>query len=357
MKAYDVLETHLRLLRGLSDTPLTEYAKWISRYDPFTKAFENSRVNLGGLTFGQFLHAGVAQAPTIWVTSDVIDEVDSLAQSYRVEEGVPSTVLPGIATGVAVLDKPIRYTEATGYRAIVHVVTWAMVLMGDHALEEPVPAVQVMLWNDARREIDDSSRAQIDWWRGDGEYNAEYIRKVEQLFPMRQFAFAPGHTKMGEYLFPVPEDARRKHRDNGYDPPERIVNNGRLMVALMELIGRMPEPDEDGVLPPDAGLTVGKSLTRRAQKAGIRPRVVVAPLHQARGPRREPDPNREKGTRAPVGHHVTVRAHTRMQAYGPGRSLRKEIEIESYGYGPEDPPEYTPPPKVYRVGKGDTSGR
>jgi len=50
--------------------------------------------------------------------------------------------------------------------------------------------------------------------------------------------------------------------------------------------------------------------------------------------------NEVKATARPSGggwtldHPVNVRGHTRQQAYGPGRSLRKPVQIAPYSKGP-----------------------
>jgi hypothetical protein len=168
------------------------------------------------------------------------------------------------------------------------------------------------------------------------------------LFPVKGFVFAPGYTVIDKMRVPIPEDVRERHRAEGYNPPRSFLNSGRMLLAVLDLVARQPEPG-DAEQPPPETVTVDRPTTQRARTAGLEPHVRVAPYHRHRRPRREPDPNRVKRTRKPVDHTVHVPGHTRSQAYGPGRSLRKEIWIEGYSYGPEDPPDYVPPPTVYTV--------
>ncbi len=350
MKAHEVLETHLRVLKALESPHFKHYLGEVTREDRITKAMDED-----GSHLGDFMLYAAAQAPTIWAKPDLIDEVLATAKGFADESPVDEESLPDDPHGVVVLDKPLIYMDAMGREEVVHVITWASLLMPNDVQETGfVRGWQVMLWNDADRQPDGATREQMNTWLREGK--REYLDGSQHLFPVKGFVFAPHYTVIDKMRVPIPEDVRSRHRAEGYNPPRMIINNGRMALAVLDLVARQPEPG-DAEQPAPETVTVDKATTHKAKTAGLEPVVRLAPYHRHRRPRREPDPNREKRTRKPVEHKVHVPGHTRTQAYGPGRSLRKEIYIEGYSYGPEDPPDYVRPPTIYVVDKEDVSGQ
>jgi hypothetical protein len=351
VKAHHVLETHLRLLEALEDVPLSDYLNFLTRKDTMVKGFN------GEVTLATFIGVGVAQSETVWLTSDVVDEIIPTAYSYTDGSIVDESMIPEVSFGVGVLDKPLVYKDVFGRDEIVHFVTWSMIFVEDTEgiFVGQRRAMQIMLWNDGHRGLDGGALEQVGKWREKREtYN--FVERAKGCFPIKQFTFLPEFVSIGPMEGDLTDEYFDHYTELGYKPKRDFINNGRVALAILDLIARVPLPPEGEETAADVKMT-GKSITRRAVKRGIAPSVRVAPLHRERRPRREPDPNREKRTRRPVEHQVHVREHTRMQAYGPGRSLRKEIVIEAYDYGPEDEPGHVRPPTVYTVGKGDTSGR
>lgn len=350
MKAYEVLNTHLRALQALDSPYFKHYLGEVTRDDRITKAMDED-----GSHLGDFMRYAAAQAPTIWVKPDLIDEVLATAKSYGDGAPVADEMLPEEPHGVAVLDKPLIYMDAMGREEVIHLITWASLLMPNDVHETGfVRGWQVMLWNDAERQPDGATREQMNTWLREGK--REYLDGGQHLFPVKGFVFAPQYTVIDKMRVPIPDDVRARHAAEGYSPPRMIINNGRMALAVLDLIARQPEPG-DAEQPEPQTVTVDRpTTTQRARTAGLEPVVRVAPYHRHRRPRREPDPNRVKRTRKPVDHTVHVPGHTRSQAYGPGRSLRKEIWIEGYSYGPEDPPGYVRPPTVYVVDKAGSGG-
>jgi hypothetical protein len=350
VRAHEVLETHLRLIGALGNPHFKCYLGEVARDDRITQSLAED-----GSHLSEFMLNTVVQAPTIWAKPDLVSEILSTAKEYRDNTPVQLEMLPEEPHGVVVLDKPLIYMDAMGRDEVIHVVTWGSLLIPNNDVDDTgiVRGWQAMLWNDAHRQPDGASREQRATWLRDGKL--EYIEGGQGLFPVKGFFFAPTYTVIDKMRVPIPEDVRERHRADGYNPPRSFLNSGRLLLAVLDLVARQPEPG-DAEQPAPETVTVDRPTTQRARTAGLEPHVRVAPYHRHRRPRREPDPNRVKRTRKPVEHKVHVPEHRRMQAYGPGRSLRKEIVIAAYDYGPEGPEGYVPPPTVYTVDGSAAAG-
>lgn len=352
MKAHHVLNTHMRVLDALSDTPLQDYLTHLTRKDTMVKGFHE------GVTLPMFIGTGLAQSETVWMTSDAVDQIIPTAYSYPLDSVVDETMIPEIPFGIAVLDKPLKYKDVFGRDEIVHFVTWSAVFVEDvdRIVTGPLQAMQIMLWNDGYRQLDGGALEQVQRWRANSATD-RYVERVLGCFPIKQFVFLPDYVTIGPMDGDLDQEMFDYYVSLGYKPKRDFINNGRVALAILDLIARVPVPPEEEETPETVQVVGGKSTVRKAARKGLEPRVRVAPLHPVRRPRREPDPNRVKRTRKPPQHHVYVGEHKRMQAYGPGRSLRKEITIEAYDYGPDDPEGNVPPPTVYTVDGRAASGQ
>lgn len=337
MKPHEVLGTHVRLAQALSRPTLPAYLKFLTQQELISKA----------LDVGEFTTTSVQQSETLWPTADLVGKLIETAEAYPTDVAVTDEQLPDIPFGVAVLDEPLATIDALGREELVHVVSWGLIMIGDSAAPgdaPPIPSFHTVMWNDARRKPDGGAREQIARWRREAPPGApEPTSEIGWLFPIRSFTFAPGRTIVGPMWAEIPDEYRERDERDGFHPPDLAISTGRCALALFELMNRVPARAEG-----ETGPSVGRSVVKQAVKAKVTPSIRVMAYHST--PRRSPDPGRPTKTRAPVDHHVHVRGHTRMQAYGPGRSLRREIEIEPYSYGPPDPEGYEQPHRIYRVG-------
>ena len=337
MKSHEVLNARIRLTEALAGDALPGYLNFLGKQEELGKVIDIS----------EFATMALERSETLWPTAELTDKIIETAEAYPEDVPVEARQLPNIPYGLAVLDKPLITTDSLGREEIMHMVTWGIILTVDSQSVEkernPVVCYHVVMWNDARRQPDGGARDQAATWRKQGK---DLTHDIRQLFPIRSFVFAFEHTTVGPMWANIPADIRARDEAEGFRPPEKAISTGRCLLALFDLMNRVPEPKEGD---DTSAVTVGKSALRHAARAKVPPAIRVVPFHSALA-RREPDPDRAKRTRAPVDHRVVVREHTRMQAYGPGRTLRREITIRSYEYGPEDPPGTEPPPRIYRVG-------
>jgi hypothetical protein len=90
---------------------------------------------------------------------------------------------------------------------------------------------------------------------------------------------------------------------------------------------------------------VDKKLARSYQRTHNRKLPDVRLVDLRRQPRRPSEPTEEREGRK-YRYRVYRRGHWKRQFYGPGRSLRKTIYINSYIAGPEGAPLYERPTTV-----------
>lgn len=274
-------------------------------------------------------------ADTFRLWAPTVEQIYNVAESHP-DDMTTSSYQPPEATGVAVLDIPLYTPDKRGNEQLAHVLAWVPIagIVG----EEAQFGYMVLLFNDISREPDHYSKQIL----ADGELNPalkENLRHVGRLFPIQFIYYLPG-TPAGPLW--VDYDAE----DSPTGKPLSALAMGRLILAVWDLMSRVPPAKESGLKPGEVPLR--RATTRRAGRTLANPRVREVPLHSPRYLPREPGENTGR-TRAAPDHRVKVRKHERMQPYGPGRALRKKITILPYEYGPEDPADVEPSKRVYRA--------
>lgn len=336
MKPHEVLGTHVRLAQAFDRHALRAYLKVLTEQERISQAID----------VAEYTATGIRQSETLWLTAGLVDKVIETAEAYQTGPAVADHQVPDIPYGVAVLDKPLAIVDALGRDELIHVVSWSLIMIKDLTASPdapPVTSFHTVLWNDARRKADGGARDQMEKWRREAPGgSSDAAAEINWMFPIRSFTYALDRTIVGPMWSKIPDEYRKRDEMDGFHPPDLAINSGRCVLALFDLMNRVP-PRSEG----DTGPSIGRSVVKHAAKAKITPSIRVMAYHST--PRRSPDPGHPARTRAPVDHHVHVRRHTRMQAYGPGRSLRREIEIEPYSYGPPDPEGYQQPHRIYRV--------
>jgi hypothetical protein len=108
------------------------------------------------------------------------------------------------------------------------------------------------------------------------------------------------------------------------------VQDRRIMSALFALL-KSPGISHIGEYTPS------RQVVRQAQRKG---RPVPSPVKMVylRRPSRKGEPSTHEGEENHYGHRFIVRAHLRLQAYGPGRKQRKLITVGPFIKGPEGTP-------------------
>jgi hypothetical protein len=157
VKAHEVLETHLRLLKALGNRFFKHYLGEVTGDDRITQSLAED-----GSHLGEFMLNAAAQASTIWAKPDLVSEVLATAKEYEDNTPVQLEMLPEEPHGVVVLDKPLIYMDAMGRDEVIHVVTWGSLLIPNNNVDDTgiVRGWQAMLWNDANRQPDGASREQ-----------------------------------------------------------------------------------------------------------------------------------------------------------------------------------------------------
>jgi hypothetical protein len=282
---------------------------------------------------------GTRDAQTFRITEKVTEAIPGIVREHN-DDMTMDAFKPPSLIGVAVLEKPISFVEPSGHVQLAHIIAW-IPLASMKPDGKAVIGNMVLLINDAGRQADHFAQKVTS----EVSHNPEAVSRLRSaggFFPI-QFVFYFPFTSTGSAVQLVAKELKAEIRARDGQPVDEVPNLSRILLALWDLMSRIPEVDDEGFEP----LHVERSAARRAQRAGLTPAVREVALHPPR--RRPPDPDREHHARRALDHTVRVREHTRMQAYGPNRSLRKQIVISSYTYGPEDPPGHVPSTRVYRV--------
>lgn len=269
-------------------------------------------------------------AETFRIWQPTVDQIYNVAESHP-DDLTTDAYAPPEPTGVAVLDTPLYTPDRLGNEQLTHVIAWvplAGLLNGEAKF-----GYMVLLLNDISREADFYSKKIL----ADGAAHPILGKEIAQaghLFPIQFLYYLPG-SPAGE-LWVDAEDAEGK--------PVQALSMGRLIMAVWDLMGRVPPVSDPDSKPGEVALS--RSTRRRAGRDLKRPRVREVAYHPPKcGPRN----SETVGTGKALDHQVIVREHKRLQPYGPGRKLVREITIREHVRGPEteNPPE--PVKKVYRV--------
>lgn len=361
--AEEVLDTHLALIDKLKHSPqlramVNNAAKEVGlphedvKLAPFPDRAEQRKVAAAATAAGlppilQAEEAGfrpsaatslgltLSHADTFRIRQSTVEQIHNVAESHP-DDLTTSAYTPPEPAGVAVLDTPLWTPDRRGNDQYTHVIAWvplAGIINGEAQF-----GYMVLLLNDINRKPDFYSLQILE----DGKQHqplGEALAKAGHLFPI-QFVY---------YLPDSPAGRLWVDYDSNTSPtgkPLIALSMGRLLMALWDLISRVPPAKESGLKPGEVPLR--RTTARRARRTLANPRVREVPLHSPCYLPREPGESTGR-TRAAPDHRVKVRKHERMQPYGPGRTLRKKITILAYEYGPEDPADVEPPKRVYRA--------
>ncbi len=115
---------------------------------------------------------------------------------------------------------------------------------------------------------------------------------------------------------------------------DAVVNGNDSLAALVTtwlIIAQQLTQDEPGPVDPP----IRKAYARARRQP---PDVRLIRIKPAGSPSTTPAGTRTPAGRTKPNHRYWVSGHERNQAYGPGRSLHKKIDIDPYLKGPEDKP-------------------
>lgn len=275
----------------------------------------------------------LSHADTFRLWQPTVEEIYNVAESHP-DDITTDAYSPPEPAGVAVLDTPLWTPDKRGRDQYTHVIAW--VPLAGIVNGEAQFGYMVLLLNDISRNPDFYSLQLLE----DGKRHpslGEALAKAGHLFPIQFVYYLPG-SPAGRLWVDV---------DAEYSPtgePGQAMSMGRLIMAVWDLMGRVPEAPEPDAKPGEVPLR--RATLRRARRELTAPRVREVLFH---APKHRPRDPAVAGTGKQLDHRVTVREHQRLQPYGPGRTLVREITIRKHERGPENPAAPEPPKKVYRV--------
>lgn len=263
----------------------------------------------------------------------------TVEQIYNVAESHPDDLTtdaypPPEPTGVAVLDTPLYTPDRRGNEQLTHVIAW--VPLAGFVKGEAKFGHMVLLLNDISRQPDYYSKKIL----ADGAalpLLGNELAKAGHLFPIQFLFYLPG-SPAGELWVDI--DAEQSPTGK----PGQALSMGRLLLAVWDLMGRVPSAPEPDAKPGEVALS--RNARRRASRDLTAPRVREVAYHPPKRGPRNPD---TVGTGKQLDHQVTVREHKRLQPYGPGRKLVREITIREHVRGPEGTETPEPVKRVYRA--------
>jgi hypothetical protein len=311
MRAAKILDVHISLMDAVGTDGLQLYLAEMADRQLMLDQFRNAvGVTMRGEGVAEKIYYQVLEGVTHDVRTSLVDTIHDHAAAIT---GKVGDYPPPTDYGVAILEKPLTLTlNGVKEPLLAHILTWGQTRFVFDNGADDVFGWLFTFWNDTTRQFDRVTTAIVA-----SGYETT-LRAVNGLVPTLMHQSAP-NLNMDDL------------RPRGQITPLALVH------AMWDLMNRVPEPEK-----PEH---VDRASVKRAARVGLRADVRSAPLHSPPAPSAT-----SAGTgaeRAPLDHHVYVREHYRWQAYGPGRKLRKRIKIAEYDYGPEDPPGYVPPAKVY----------
>lgn len=327
----EILDVHLMLIDRLTRDPALRTLVNASAREVGLPTVDRGSYDMSAATS---MGVMLKEADTFRVCDTVSEAILDVAATHA-DDMTCDAFEPPELMGCAVLDKAFEFPDINGVIMAAHVITWVPLAIINEDNEEDIRfGYMVLLWNDANRAPDYFSEKIIRTSKVEGTY--QQLLGTGMILPIQFLYFYPGAPAGPLWI-----------ETKGRRQPS--LSLGRALMGLWDLMGRVPEATGEGKR--SGEVHVRRTTRKRAARAIREPRVREVAYHSPRRPtpEREEKPKGEGRQRAPLDHRVVVRKHKRMQAYGPGRRLRREIEIESYEYGPENPPDYVPPKRVYRV--------
>jgi hypothetical protein len=288
--------------------------------------------------------AGLAAAPTLYVTPDMVAVLEHAAGVLDDTDVMPYS--PSFPSGFAVLARPLRLPYGDGTEQVVHAFGW------DTLGQVQTPFGQAghggLVWQFADRTLAPQDRGVL---RAQGHYSsrrawADAPRLTLNVVDQYVTGAPVGRTTQS----PADVETIRQRLLDALDAPERTE---RPVTVPKEAMGRFQPYLAALLLLLDQQITqvrqesANEHARKRARRAGRQqPGVTIvdlAPRHS------DPTDEPETGER---GHRYTTRhlvgGYWRWQPYGPGRRLRRRIYVADYVRGPEDAPLIIKP-RVHRV--------
>lgn len=294
------------------------------------------------------LASAIRSGEAFYVTEDLATEAQRRA---RDEDRMPDSRPfdrnePPTQTGFCYIEGGLRTREMRSATERSHLVVWGPVRVrteyGEETTtgvwsfndmldpDETMAALDEVTLARIRKEIGRWSLVDVKMMFQDEQLGPVEIRPdAEMLAQLRAGELAkPSHITQSEGYRSIPDDDADCWWDNG----------GRHVVALWDLFNESVNVVTHG------NAHLDRATARRAKRMNLPGRVTVVKLRRAKYPEHEwLGPHRVDWS-----HRWIVRRHKRMQPYGPGRSLRREIWIEAHEKGPHDKP-MIQTAKVYRL--------
>lgn len=272
----------------------------------YTEAEGNDVVNV--------ISTGLKMAKTYMVEPAMISEIMACAET-EIDESrrFGQHTAPPSPYGFMYFPTPIEHMERRGRRQFIHAFAWCATRdkHDDHGFS-------MAMFNDINRQPDE---VMIE---GLGDRHFEMIVSRAGGWSPVGLVVVGNNGKLGPYrIYCTPEERKIIHTE-GDTPMAYTVNMSHVVLATSKL---MAETIDYG----DTSQTeqFDRALRRRAKRTGVTSKVNVVLLRRLRHRTKNPR------TGKPLEWRQPVCGYYRMQAYGPGRKLRRKIWIDDFEQGPE----------------------
>lgn len=247
---------------------------------------------------------------------------------YGIDDSVPfgEQVSPPSPYGFIYFPEALRHKDRRGIYQYIHAVVWSATR--DRCDDR---GFSIAMFNDMNREPDEIMMNYFD------SQDVQRLARLSGGWSPVGLTVIGNRAKIGPYRLYCTPGELKMIRDEGDTPEAYTINVSHVVLATWKLMSETIDYGETRVETPE------RASVRRARRAGITPEVTVINLRRLRHKTKNP------GSGQPLTWRQEIPGHWRMQAYGPGRKLRRKIWIDSFEQGPIDAPRRPVKPKVIRL--------
>jgi hypothetical protein len=320
MRAADVLQRHVDLTEYIKDSTLRTLMVSLAQYS-------NGYTEEEGYDVTNVIARSLTMAKTYVIEPTMIPQIMECAE-HEIDDTVSfgKQVSPPSPYGFMYFPEPLRHRDRRGRCQYIHAVVWSATRdrFDDHGFS-------IAMFNDMDREPDEIMMNYFD------DQDVQRLARLSGGWSPVGVTVVGNRAKIGPYyLFCTPAELKMI-RDDGDTPEAYTINVARVVLATWKLMSETIDYGETHIETPE------RAVARRAKRSGVSPEVMVVNLRRLRHRTKNP------GTGKPLEWRQEIPGHWRMQAYGPGRRLRRKIWIDDFWQGPENAPVRPAKPKVIRL--------
>lgn len=320
MRAADVLQRHIDLAESIKGSTLKTLMVSLAQY-------ANGYTEEEGFDVINVITRCLQSAKTYVVEPTMIPQIMGCAER-EIDGNVPfgEQVAPSSPYGFIYFPEPLRHKDRRGIYQYIHAVVWSATRdrYDDHGFS-------IAMFNDMNREPDEIMMNYFD------HQDVQRLARLSGGWSPVGLTVVGNRAKIGPYRHYCTPDESKMIRDQGDTPEAYTINVSYVILATWKLMSETIDYGEMHVEVPE------RAAVRRARRAGVTLEVMVVNLRRLRHKTKNP------GTGQPLAWRQEIPGHWRMQAYGPGRRLRRKIWIDAFEQGPVDAPRRPVKPKVIKL--------